>query len=179
MNTLELRGEPTMYIEPPTGAAMRKTISGLTKAGYNKVNLFSCTIRNGHTRKCELNYIHTHKKKWIATTTVDNDASVYHLPDEEIARFICSTFINKKIRAIKTRNDITEFAVRLIFNERCNVHCDDDFSTYIGQDGKPTYTHEQAQDRNRAMQECFHITEDPYRHFNYVFQIFNKSHQEL
>ncbi|WP_457127354.1 hypothetical protein [Mucilaginibacter sp. HD30] len=66
--------------------------------------------------------------------------------------------------------------MKQLTEEGTNAHPDDDFNDYVNIDtGEPAYTHDQAELRNRLMEECFDICEaygkDIYNVMQEVFLI--------
>lgn len=61
------------------------------------------------------------------------------------------------LKQIKTTNDVVAFAKQLV-KEGVNFHCDDDFNCYINiETQKPTYTKQEADFRNKLMNQCFAV----------------------
>jgi hypothetical protein len=55
--------------------------------------------------------------------------------------------------------DVKEF-MRELVQEGTNAHPDEDFSNYVNMNtGLPSYTAEEAAERNRLMNQCFNVCE--------------------
>jgi len=60
------------------------------------------------------------------------------------------------IKEIKTVKDVEEFFEHLYEKESLSFHPDDDFEGYInGKTGEPSYTKEEAHERDTLMESCF------------------------
>jgi hypothetical protein len=61
------------------------------------------------------------------------------------------------IAEIKSIEDVAEFVSQLV-DEGLNYHPDDDFENYVNMEtGDPSYTLEQASERNRLNMQCFEV----------------------
>ncbi len=58
---------------------------------------------------------------------------------------------------IKTINDVKAFATHLVQVEKLSFHPDDDFKDYIACGKKPIYSEQEAELRNKLMNECFEV----------------------
>mgnify|MGYP000257159939 CR=1 FL=1 len=59
---------------------------------------------------------------------------------------------------INSIDDVKRFARHLYAEEKCVVHCDEDFFDYIDTDTKrPSFTEEKAARYNRLMADCFAV----------------------
>ena len=81
------------------------------------------------------------------------------------------------IAEIKSINDVEAFFKHLLENESLNFHPDEDFRNYIHLETKlPSYSIEEAELRNKLMQDCFNVCEregtDIYKIGS--LQLFNK-----
>lgn len=64
------------------------------------------------------------------------------------------------IAEIKFINDVEAFFKHLLENESLNFHPDEDFKNYIHLETKlPSYSIEEAELRNKLMQDCFNVCE--------------------
>jgi hypothetical protein len=62
------------------------------------------------------------------------------------------------IQSIQSLSDVENFFKYLIEKEDLNLHPDDDFKNYINlETDLPTYSHEEAEFRNKLMEACFEI----------------------
>ncbi len=78
---------------------------------------------------------------------------------------------------IKSLNDVEAFFKLLLETESLNFHPDERFENYVQNNtNKPTYTPEEAELRNKLMQDCFNVCEregtDIYEKGS--LQLFNK-----
>lgn len=63
------------------------------------------------------------------------------------------------LKQIKTTKDVVAFAKQLI-KEGVNFHPDDEFKNYINlETNEPTYSTEEAEFRNKLMNQCFAVCE--------------------
>ncbi len=63
------------------------------------------------------------------------------------------------IKAIDTISDVEQFAKHLVQVEKLSFHPDDDFRDYVTNANQPFYTTQEAELRNKLMNECFDICE--------------------
>ena len=61
---------------------------------------------------------------------------------------------------IQTVNDVKVFATHLVQVEKLSFHPDDDFKDYISCDKKPIYSEQEAELRNKLMNDCFKVCND-------------------
>lgn len=61
------------------------------------------------------------------------------------------------IAEIKTLNDVKAFATHLLEVEKLSFHPDDDFKDYMTSEGKPFYSENDANLRNKLMDDCFDV----------------------
>ena len=64
------------------------------------------------------------------------------------------------ITEIKTINDVKVFATHLVQVEKLSFHPDDDFKDYITCDNEPIYSEQEAELRNKLMNDCFKVCND-------------------
>ena len=63
------------------------------------------------------------------------------------------------ITTINTISDIEQFAKHLVQVEKVSFHPDDDFKDYVTNSNQPFYTIQEAQLRNKLMNDCFEVCE--------------------
>jgi hypothetical protein len=63
------------------------------------------------------------------------------------------------IKAINTISDVEQFAKHLVQFEKLSFHPDDDFRDYVTNANQPFYTKQEAELRNKLMNECFDVCE--------------------
>jgi hypothetical protein len=63
------------------------------------------------------------------------------------------------IKAINTISDVEQFAKHLVQVEKLSFHPDDDFRDYVTNANQPFYTTQEAELRNKLMNECFDVCE--------------------
>lgn len=63
------------------------------------------------------------------------------------------------IKAINTISDVEQFAKHLVQVEKLSFHPDDDFKDYVTNSNQPFYTTQEAELRNKLMNDCFGVCE--------------------
>ena len=63
------------------------------------------------------------------------------------------------IKAINTISDVEQFAKHLVQVEKLSFHPDDDFKDYVTNSNQPFYTTQEAELRNKLMNDCFEVCE--------------------
>jgi hypothetical protein len=63
------------------------------------------------------------------------------------------------IKAINTISDVEQFAKHLVQVEKLSFHPDDDFKDYLTNSNQPFYTTQEAELRNKLMNDCFEVCE--------------------
>jgi hypothetical protein len=63
------------------------------------------------------------------------------------------------ITSINTISDIEQFAKHLVQVEKLSFHPDDDFKDYVTNSNQPFYTTQEAELRNKLMDDCFVVCE--------------------
>jgi hypothetical protein len=63
------------------------------------------------------------------------------------------------IKAINTISDVEQFAKHLVQVEKLSFHPDDDFKDYLTNSNQPFYTAQEAELRNKLMNDCFEVCE--------------------
>ena len=62
---------------------------------------------------------------------------------------------------IKTIKDVERFFKHLVVDLKVNFHPDDPFELYINMEtGEPTFTEEEYEELNEAMEQCFKVCEE-------------------
>jgi hypothetical protein len=71
------------------------------------------------------------------------------------------------ITSINSISDVEQFAKHLVQVEKLSFHPDDDFKDYVTNSNQPFYTTQEAELRNKLMNDCFEVCErekvDVYR----------------
>ena len=63
------------------------------------------------------------------------------------------------IKAINTISDVEQFAKHLVQVEKLSFHPDDDFKDYVTNSNQPFYTTQEAELRNKLIDDCFEVCE--------------------
>ena len=63
------------------------------------------------------------------------------------------------ITTINTISDVEQFAKQLVQGEKLSFHPDDDFKDYVTNSNQPFYTTQEAELRNKLMNDCFEVCE--------------------
>jgi hypothetical protein len=63
------------------------------------------------------------------------------------------------IASINTISDVEQFAKHLVQVEKLSFHPDDDFKDYVTNSNQPFYTTQEAELRNKLMNDCFEVCE--------------------
>jgi hypothetical protein len=68
--------------------------------------------------------------------------------------------LNNKLNSeIKSISDVEQFFKHLTLTEKLSFHPDDDFKNYVTNSNQPFYKTQEAELRNKLMNDCFEVCE--------------------